>query len=345
MSDLGEFEEAQTVEELRRTVDRLGGQLARAKHKREELVEAVYRAARDSIAALDVPKIPQVKPDGRRSTAETAVAVLADWQLAKATPTYNSEVCEKRIGLYAEKVDELTSIQRADHPVRNLHVWVLGDIVEGELIFPGQAHVIDSGLYRQVTVDGPRILGGFLRRMLHTFENIHVTAVIGNHGAIGGRSRREMDPETNADRMLYRIVQQLLGNERRITWDIPDGRGERNWYAIDEIGEYRALLAHGDQIRGHAGFPFYGLAKKVWGWATGAVPEPFDDVFIGHWHQPTRVTLNSITARVSGSPESDNTYAQENLAATGRPSQWLLFVHPKRGVTAEYCVWLDDDAR
>lgn len=340
---MSEFEEAQTVEELRKTVDRLGTQLARAKHSREELVEAVYRAARDASSALDIPKVPKPVADLRRKNSEVAVPVLADWQLAKVTPSYNSEVCEQRINLYADKVVELTEIQRADHPVKHARVWVLGDIVEGELIFPGQAHVIDSGLYRQVTVDGPRIMVDFLRRMLSVFDTVHVAAVIGNHGAIGGRSRRDMDPESNADRMLYRVVQQILQDEERLTWDIPDGRGERNWYTVDRIGEYGCLLAHGDQIRGHAGFPFYGLAKKVWGWATGAVREPFDDVFIGHWHQPTRVTLNRITARVSGSPESDNTYAQEQLAAVGRPSQWLLFAHPNRGVTAEYCVWLDDE--
>jgi hypothetical protein len=46
---------------------------------------------------------------------------------------------------------------------------------------------------------------------------------------------------------------------------------------------------------------------------------------------------------VNGSTESDNTYAQEQLASSGRPSQWLYFVEPTRGrVTAEYCVYLDD---
>jgi hypothetical protein len=124
---------------------------------------------------------------------------------------------------------------------------------------------------------------------------------------------------------------------------MPDPRGERNWYAIDRIGNYSSLLFHGDQIRGgFAGFPWYGLAKKVWGWASGAIAEPFIDVELGHWHQPVTMPLNSRIARVNGSTESDNTYAQEQLAAAGRPCQRLLFVDPERGrVTAEYLVWLD----
>lgn len=342
MSLKDEIQQEELVESLRASNERLSRQLTALKMSRYDLVDAVYRAAKDSAAGLSLKSIKPPAKDSRKKTAETAVAVLSDWQLAKVTPTYNSKICEERIELYTEKVLKLTEIQRADHPVRELRVWLLGDIVEGELIFPGQSHLIDSSLYRQVTVDGPRILCNALRRLASGFEKVHVVGVIGNHGAIGGSTRRDHDPETNADRMLYRICQQILAHEPNITWAIPDGPGERNWYAVDNLGNRSYLLIHGDQIRGgFAGFPFYGLAKKSWGWATGAIPEHFDEVILGHWHQPTRVTLNRITARVNGSTESYNTYAMEQLAAVGRPSQWLLFAHPENGITAEYCVYLD----
>jgi hypothetical protein len=54
------------------------------------------------------------------------------------------------------------------------------------------------------------------------------------------------------------------------------------------------------------------------------------------------MTFNTVQMRISGSPESTNTYAVERLAAVGRPSQPLMFVHPEKGiVTAEYNCWLD----
>lgn len=341
MTDLHEFEDADRTEELRRTIDRLTRELNRTRVRREEQVEAIYRAALDGIRGLNLPKVPPPRKDPRRKGAETAVAVLSDWQLAKVTPSYDSQTCAERVATYGDKLLDLVEIQRADHPVKELRVWLLGDIVEGELIFPGQAHLIDASLYRQVTVDGPRILAGFLRRMAAHFERVHVTAVIGNHGALGGRSRRDYDPESNADRMLYRICQQICADVDNVTWSIPDGGRERNWYALDRIGDTGFLLFHGDQIRGHSGFPWYGFGKKVQGWRNGAIPEPFDEAVCGHWHQPTTFVLNRVRVRVNGSTESDNTYAQEQLAAVGRPSQWLIFVHPKRGVTAEYVVWLD----
>ena len=86
----------------------------------------------------------------------------------------------------------------------------------------------------------------------------------------------------------------------------------------------------------------YSFQKKVYGWKIGALGEDFDDVYIGHFHTPTKMTFNTIQMRISGSPESTNTYASESLAAIGRPSQPLMFVHPEKGiVTAEYNCWLD----
>lgn len=329
-------------ESLRDALNRALRKLEAAKASKEELVEAVYRAAHD--AAIGVTYQPVVSPPKRKPArnAEVAVAMLGDWQLGKVTPDYDSEVCEARVQAYAQKVLDLTAIQRADHPVNECHVWLLGDLVEGELIFPGQAHRIDGGLYRQVALNGPRILGDLLRTLLSDFSEVKVTAVIGNHGAIGGLFRREMAPDTNADRMLYRIVADRLSDEKRLSWVIPDAQGERSWYAIDRIGNYSCLLFHGDQVRGgFAGMPWYGFFKAVNGWASGAIREPFGDAACGHWHQHATVTFNQRLLRVNGTTESYNTWAQEQLKSMGDPSQRLMFVHPEKGqVTAEYQVYL-----
>src|SRR5688572_11476964 len=223
-------------------------ELAKIKKSRAELVDAVYRAASDNFAALDLDPVTPPKPSAKDGVEEVAVAWLGDLQLGKVTPTYNSKVCEQRIQKYADKVRKLTDIQRNDHPVREARVWMLGDMIEGTNIFPGQHWLVDSSLYRQIALDGPRIIGNFLRSLLADFDKVHVTAVIGNHGRLGKRG--EYDPETNGDRMAYRVTQQLLQSEKRLTWTIPDGMGERHWYAVDKIGNYSCLLFHGDQLGG-----------------------------------------------------------------------------------------------
>ncbi len=326
--------------ELKVAYSRLLQEYTKIKTKNDDLVDAVYRAVREDISDSKSKPIPKPKFKKSKGSEEVAVAVIADWQLAKITPDYNSQVCEERIYKFGQKIIDLTNIQRLDHPVKELRIWALGDIIEGELIFPGQSFLIDGGLYRQITVDGPRIMKNFINMMLENFEKITFVGVIGNHGSIGGRARRDHDPETNGDRMLYRITQLMFEKEKRVQFNIPDGRGERHWYAIDKIGNYSSMLCHGDQFGSLSSF--YAFQKKAYGWKIGAIEEDFDDIFIGHFHTPTKMTFNTVQLRISGSPESVNTYAAEVLAASGRPSQTLLFVHPEKGiVTAEYNCWLN----
>lgn len=335
----GDDEDEEVVEFLRKERVRLGRAVERYKSTKGELVKAVYAAAYDAFSEVSAPVVPAPAKDNRKADEETAVAVLADWQLGKVTPTYNSEICRDRIDLYGDKVVRITNIQRADHPVRHLRVWVLGDIVEGEDIFPGQAHLIDSSLYRQVGINGPEIMRDFILKMLLEFDTIHFVGVIGNHGSIGGRQRKEYNSETNMDRLLYKIVEHMFAYEPRVTFNIPDGDGETNFYAVDRIGDYGTLLMHGDQFSAPSSSHMY--YKKVMGWKDGAIPEPFDDVFVGHYHQNVKMTLGSSILRMSGSPESFNTFAQEVLAVMGRPSQHLQFVHPFNGVTSEHTIYLD----
>jgi hypothetical protein len=332
--------QASTVDFLRSENRRLARLIDKYKNVRDEASHVVYQAAFDAFSSFNMPVTN--KPELRKTTgtSETAVAVLSDWQLGKVTPDYNSEVLAKRMDIYMDKLLEITEIQRAHHPVKDLNVWILGDIVEGEEIFPGQSHLIDSGIYRQVGVNGPKILGNFLHRALEHFEHVHVTAVIGNHGAVGGRMRKQHDPETNMDRLLYKICEWIFMDNDRITFNIPEGKGERNWYAVDNIGTYSTLLLHGDQLPHPSSVN--GYYKKIMGWKDGAIPESFDDVFMGHYHQQAKMTIGSTILRVSGSPESYNTYAQEYFHSMSRPCQHLMFVHPENGVTSEYSIWLDE---
>ena len=338
--ELAAFAQAQaTLDELRAVNTRLAGQLLRARVGKDELVEAVYRGAKDAAAGLSIPPVPVPKlKDGMRGTEEVAVIVLSDLQLAKRTPTYNTRVCEQRVERMAEKVARMVAIQRSDHPVQRARVYLLGDIVEGELIFGHQAHQIDGSLYQQVAVTGPRIVTGFLRRMLALFEAVHVVGVVGNHGELGGVTRRSYNPTTNADRILYRFCQQLLAAEKRLTWHIPDMENEHCFYAVDyPVGEHHGfMLFHGNQLNKDVSqWP-----RRIALWRSGGIPEPFRYSIHGHWHTPVRLQINELTAFCNGSTESTNTYAQERLSAVGKPEQFVCFVHPKHGITGEYWVKL-----
>lgn len=328
------------IDHLRAENRRLNTAVDKYKKAHLNVFDAFYQAAEKYFSAIDIAPSKAPKLAAKNGDPEVAVAHLADFQMGKVTRTFNTEILADRIEQYAEKVVQMTEIQRSDHPVDDLHIRVLGDIVEGEQIFGSQSHVTETSLYAQVGRDGPQILSNFINTMLANFERIHFVGVIGNHGAIGGRARRDYNPETNMDRLLYRILQLMYRNEPRITWDIPDGNGERSFYAIDTIGNYSTLLVHGDQFPSPTSS--YAYLRKILSWKTGGIPDSFEDACLGHWHHNIKMTLGNTVVRIVGSPESSNTFTQELMGVMARPSQHLQFVNPRKGiVTWESDIWLD----
>jgi hypothetical protein len=350
MNDGGDFADLHNEAEMQAEIsrlktqrDNLQRQLYEVKHKRADYLSTVWEAVQDALAGVAIhpvksPRLLKPKGDGPE---EVCVPLLSDLQTGKITPDYNTDVCRTRVMRYAEKIVRIANVQRADHPVRHCVVPMLGDMVEGVDIFPGQQWLIDSTLYRQVFESTPGIVVDFLRYLLANFETVTVEAVQGNHGRIGRKGM--FGPEDNSDRMVYRVIQLMLRDEPRLQFNMADPVGERAWYKIATIGEYKALLIHGDQIRGSMGFPWYGLGKKVHSWGSGGLgaDSDFQDVMMGHYHSLARVPLNHRSAWANGSTESTNTFAAETLAAQSRPTQWLLFVDPAAGrVTASYGVEL-----
>jgi hypothetical protein len=319
-------------------------ELYAVKHKQADYIATLREAVMEAVSMLDIRPVPKPPTDKRRKAGaeEAAFALLSDLQTGKVTPDYDTDVCRERVMRYARKIVELTEIQRKDHPVRVCHVGMLGDMIEGVDIFPGQAYLLDSTLYQQLMKTTPQILVEFVRYLLAHFDRVVVWAVQGNHGRIGRKGT--FGPEDNADRMLYYLLSLLLADEPRVEFNMADPKGERAWYLVARIGNYRAMLIHGDQIRGSSGYPWYGLGKKVHSWASGGVPDTFDDICLGHYHQLGAMPLNKRMAWANGAVESTNTFAAETLAAQSDPKQWLLFIHPDKGmVTASYPVYLLED--
>lgn len=331
---------------LRTALKKANSRIADLKDFKADLTSELWAAAEACISSIDIPDVPAPILPVVSGKEETAVLMIGDWQSGKVTPGFNSDILRKRInGVLADKVISITNIQRSHHPVDTLHIWLLGDLVEGELIFPGQAHEIDASLYRQAMELVPELLANLIRRFLRYFQNIHICGVVGNHGRIAGKSSKDMHPETNADLFAYKTTQLLLRNESRITWNVPlfsPSLKEKAWWCVDVIGNYSCLLFHGDQIRNYNVMPWYGFQKKIGSWYMLAHDErfplePFKEAACGHFHQETKLTLNSVKVRVNGTPESYNCYAMEGLASMGEPSQTLFYVRPDKGrVTAEY---------
>lgn len=326
--------ETPELDELRRANTRLQRQLAQAKAKTVALIEAVETAAREAAITVGRPKIATPKPDRRNRGEEVALVHATDWQVGKKSASYSSEVAAERISRFAAKIGSLTEIQRADHPVRRCVLMLGGDMVEGTTIFPGQVWEIDSTLYAQL-FHTARMIEQLIVDLLSVFESVEVVAEYGNHGRLGRPG--EQPGGDNIDRVCYGIASERTTSDR-VSWTFGP-----EWHQQVQIGNYRAMLAHGDEIKSFGGnTPAFGILRKATAWGSG-VTKPFQDLYLGHFHTPMTLTMpNGGQIYVTGSPESDSVYAAEFVAATGHPSQRLHFVDPDAGrVAASYLVWLD----
>ena len=334
-----EYEQELELEELRRILRDTQRQLAKHKARNDELAEMALQGAYNAMMALGPIKPVKAPQTGaqRGKQAEVALWHMTDWQGAKQTASYDSQIMRKRVLRFAEKAAKITAVQRADHPVNDCVIMFGGDMIEGLFNFPGQAFEIDATLFEQY-VNVSRLLVDLVTQALGIYKNVTVVAEWGNHGRIG--SKRDAVPRAdNIDRMCYELARQLLAGEKRLTWqDCPED------IQRIQVGNYRALLIHGDEV-GRNGFASpMTIVNHCNRWRSGAYPWEFRDVYIGHYHTHAEWPLANGQGSVyqTGSTESDNRYAGVMLAASATPSQRLHFVDPQAGrVTATYKIWLD----
>lgn len=330
------------VDGLRDANAKLQQQLREAKGRNERLVEAAFDGARDAMTAfgpMAPVKLARPAKVGAGSP-EVAMWIMGDWQIGKRTVDYNSQVARDRALRFAEKAVKITGMQRAARPIDHCVVTFGGDMVEGACFqFPTQPFEIDSTIFDQYIATS-RLLADVVRIALATYPTVEVVAEWGNHGRIG--SKRDVLPRSdNVDRMCFALAREILGGQDRLVWE----DGEEDIQRI-EIGNYRALLMHGDEI-GRGGFASpMTIVRHADRWASGAYPWTFTDVLIHHYHQHQEWGMANGRGHVymTGSIESSNRYARDTMAASAEPSQRLHFVDPERGrVTSIYQIYVADE--
>lgn len=343
--DLGEFQELDDASELRRLLGNAHKTIRRLRGQSAALVEATHEAARDAMLEIGgVPKVKPPKPDTRTKRAEVALWHLTDWQGSKVTTSYNSAIMRERVMRYCEKAATLTEIQRSAHPVKKCVIMFGGDMGEGLFNFPSQPFEIDATLFEQF-VSIARVEVDVVRHALALYDEVEVIEEWGNHGRVGNK-RAVVPPSDNFDRMGYELARAILSDpiteelHPRLTWKTSAEDMQRV-----QIGKYRALLIHGDEI-GRNGFASpTTIVKHVNQWKGGGLGWNFRDCYMGHYHNHGEFQLadGKGALYMTGSPESDNRYARDMMASISASTQRLHFIDPEKGrVTAQYKVELRD---
>lgn len=322
----------------------------------KELGEKRYtweRVVKDAVKEAFVPptdiRFPK-PPTAQRPKEHLEVAVLhaTDWQIGKESATYSSEIAAKRIDLLADKAIQITNMRRHAATIDEIHVYFGGDMVEGEEIFKGQGFEIDSNLLTQACKTAPTIMTNLIIKLFSSFKTVKVFAVQGNHGRVG--SSGNAHKYTNWDLVSYHVSKHMIEAtaaklkfdlDSRFSYEIADDK----FWIVDNVLGWGQLIVHGDQVSGSGGvgkFPLGSVASKIYGWAE-SIEAPWDVIWLGHRHVHLNFSINDKIILSTGSPESDNQYALEVLAAKGYPSQRLAFFNASHGLISDNQIFLCDE--
>jgi hypothetical protein len=315
---------------LRNANATLQRQLRAARDAKAELVDAVYRAAYDAAVTIGhPPRVKTPKPVKRAADAHVALLHTTDWQGGKETIDYNLSVLESRLSLMMDKTAAL--VGHHGHQVRECVILFGGDDIEGVTIFPSQPFEVHAGLYEQVftVVRYKRMV---VERALAMFDKVTVRRKWGNHGRIGKFG--DIPDTDNLDLMADTFAAEAFRDDQRVEWHT----GNLDYIQQFQIGNYHAALLHGNEF--YRSFSAQRVVNKVTAWQT---IYGFGDVYMGHFHRSDTYGLpNGTTVYMTGSPESSNSYAADQLAAKSSPSQRLHFIDPDAGrVQAAHVLHLD----
>lgn len=279
-----------------------------------ELGGYIRAAIMEAASGVAAPKAPE--PDFQSSVSpEYAVLLAADWQMGKLIKGhYDSEVAVRRVNDFFRRA--AADITMRD-TVEEVHVLMLGDLLENETIFPTQPHYIDASLFRQVFMVGEAVANG-LMRLLTVAPRVVAEGIGGNHGY----NQRNSHPETNFDCMAMNVARLMLREQDRLSFPEPLTEGEEHWYMMHEVGEQTFFGIHGNQVKSQ---PFTkAMRDKLLSYH--ATLGGFDYAVTGHYHQALMADIGPFLHFAAGSTESNNTYAQQWLATGAQTgSQWLLY--------------------
>lgn len=215
-------------------------------------------------AAPIVPKWT-LKPKNTTHNPGVPTLLATDWHYGEVVnPSeihnaneYNLEIADERIRLLTENTISLlrSHVVRPNYP--GLVLCLGGDIFSGDIHQELTETNAETMLQLYLRIQGQ--IQNMINAFVKEFGHVHVVGVAGNHGRTSMRPRAKWRAYTNFDWLLYKQVERHYRNDKRITFNIPDGPD-----AFFQIYNHRYCLTHGDQARGGDGqVGFIGPVRRM----------------------------------------------------------------------------------
>jgi hypothetical protein len=213
-------------------------------------------------------------------------------------------------------VNALLSFKQVRPELTGLDLWMLGDMVSGDIHeeltatnqFPVAEQAVKTG----------KLLGEFVARLAPHYPDLHISAISGNH-ARTKKPHASKQVFDSWDWTAYQLAEGLTSAAGNVTWDIP-----RAGTIVREIAGLKFLLFHGDGIRSSMpGVPAGGVTRR-----TNELRKQYaqqgihlDGFACGHFHSANMWAGNVF---INGSLIGTNEFGLKNFGGGEAPKQILL---------------------
>jgi hypothetical protein len=283
------------------------------------------------------PIVPRERGDGPKHEA-TAVFLVSDLHLEEEVRPervnnlnrFNLEIARLRMRRLAERQRWFLDRQREDFTIRDVVLWLGGDMFTGHL----HPDNIESTLLPPPAAFAfaKQLIGDCIRVILEDdrIERLIVPCNDGNHSRLTKDLRASTRVDHSLETLMYGMLADDFRGDPRVQFEI--AQGDRLY---TEIYGHTVRWTHGAEVRGGAGIggimiPLYRAMAR---WET---ERRASITCVGHFHQ--RISLSDL--EMNGSLIGDSPYARRIGARFQEPTQSAFIVDARRGKGVSAPLWV-----
>lgn len=246
---------------------------------------------------------------------------------------FSPEIGERRQLGFARDVVEWVGLHRHSYTVDELHHIVTSDMISGDIheelrvtnAWPSPVQAIRAGelLAKQISLTAPH----FKKVIVHFI-------VADNHSRLTKKPQAKEAGMNSLNYVVGHHAQALIRDHTNVEFNLYPQHE-----TVIHVLNRQYLICHGHDVKGWAGFPWYGVERKIGRESVARLQMIMEDLskaqkvgfhkyVFGHWHTPIDLPLYMACGSVSGT----NAYDHKN-GRYSKPSQSAWMVHP---VNAEF---------
>lgn len=231
---------------------------------------------------------------------------------------------------------KFTQQNMATHSFETLWILAYGDHTQGE-IHGSVKHTHFGNSMRNCLAIG-QFHAQMYRDLAAWFPEIKILYLSGNHGRRKEVAKKDYHAAWDSwDYLIAETAKAYCADLWNVEFIIPDA-----FSAVVEIEGHKFCCFHGDDIKGWAGIPWYGIERKTRRLTAlqAAHDEKVDYYCMGHFHaMATQAALKGETF-INGSWVACDPFSFNALDGCNEPMQMLHGVHNRIGATWRFPVKL-----